>query len=272
MLRAKQGELQALGRADAQVRAVTTPFVDLVAEDAESADSAQAEIDRLVARLRDGWGTTDRVVIDVSSLGDASTPTGQHVVEHLSAEARGAGVLGVPAVWLTASATFVGEVAAAAATDGRGACIRVTTSDLQDLGRLAVDLPALLTALALAPSEVDLVIDMGLVDSGTVGLHAALLSLVLPGLPLLPDWRTLTLASGAFPVNLDAFSAYVPGTAPRLDAALWRRLAAGSLPRVPDFGDYGVTHPTAIVSGPWRGAPNLRSAGGTPRSPAARVA
>ena len=52
MLRAKLGELQALGRVDARVRSVLTPFVDLVAEDVETADAAQVEIDRLVARLR----------------------------------------------------------------------------------------------------------------------------------------------------------------------------------------------------------------------------
>ena len=255
LLRAKQGELQALEMASPIVRGRMTPLVDVLSEDA---DNGQQDIDRLVSRLKDGWGANDRVIVDINSLGDATGPNGDHLVRYLCEISRTAGLSAVPAAWLASSAAFIAEVANAAAADGCGACLRITTNDLQDPAQMALDIQTTLVDLSLPAADVDLIIDMGLVDANTIGLHAALLSVVLPALPFLPDWRSLTLAAGAFPLNLDAFSSYIPGTTPRYDAQLWRRLAARTLTRTPGFGDYGVTHPVAVAAGPWRGAPNLR--------------
>jgi hypothetical protein len=255
LLRAKQGELQALEHSPPSVRARMTPLVDVMAEDL---DDAESDLDRVVARLRDGWGTTDGIVVDANSLGDSTTSSGVHVVAYLHGELDAIGVQSVPTVYLSSSATFVTEVALAAHSARRGACIRVSTDDLANTLSLTADINGVLAALNLQPDEIDLIIDMSVVDASTIGLHAALLGMVLPTLPHLANWRSFTLAGGAFPINLDAFSPYVPGAAPRFDAQLWRRVSSHALPRAPSYGDYGVSHPLSVAAGPWRGAPNLR--------------
>ena len=255
LLRAKQGELQALEHADTATRGRMTPLVDILSDDT---DNAERDLERLANRLREGWGTQDRVIVDLNSLGDATTSSGQHVVEYLHDSLRTAGVMSVPTAWITASATYQAAVASAAALDARGVCLRVTTEDLANTSNLATDVNNSLGALGVVANDVDLVIDMGPVDAATVNLHVALLGVVLPTFPSLNDWRSFTLASGGFPINLDAFGPYAAGVTPRYDAQLWRRLAAHSLPRRPGYGDYGVTHPQSLAAGPWRGAPNLR--------------
>jgi hypothetical protein len=62
-------------------------------------------------------------------------------------------------------------------------------------------------------------------------------------LPHLNAWRTFTLLSSSFPVNLAEFSPGI-GSIPRTEWTVWNALVGRSgIPRVPAFGDYTIAHP-----------------------------
>jgi hypothetical protein len=67
---------------------------------------------------------------------------------------------------------------------------------------------------------------------------------VINSLPAIKDWRTLTLAGSAFPVNLSQFTAHVPEITPRTEWRVWTQVVSNpDLVRLPAFGDYAVQHP-----------------------------
>src|SRR4051812_34116380 len=75
---------------------------------------------------------------------------------------------------------------------------------------------------------------------------------VLRGLPNLTRYRSITVAGGAFPQDLSDFAPWKLGRRPRFDAVLYDRVISRDLSRMPDFGDYAVTHPTLQTGGPFR--------------------
>lgn len=74
-------------------------------------------------------------------------------------------------------------------------------------------------------------LDVGSVD-GDVAVRgdARMITSLIPDLPSIGDWRSLTITSGAFPVDLSQFTANVVGERPRYDAQLFDRVP----PHLPD--------------------------------------
>lgn len=258
-LKARAGELRALREVPPTVRAHLTPILELPVTDDTDDDSMIADLGKLPKKLAEHWGPGFPLIVDATASAGV-VRGGREVVEDLHDALRGQ-VDAVPVVGLGAPAGFVAAVATIAATDGNGACIRLTTDDMEDVTRIAAELTGLLGMLRLAPRDIDLVLDAGPVEAHTVALYSALVTSVINTLPALADWRSLVALSGAFPLTLGEVTANVLTRIPRLDAQLWQRLAARPAGRQPSYGDYGVSHPRMAASGPWRGAPNLRYTG-----------
>lgn len=258
-LKARAGELRALREIPPAVRATLTPILELPVTDDTDDDAVITELGKLPKKLIDHWGAGYPLIVDATAAAGV-TPGGREVVEDLHDALRGQ-VDAVPVVGLGALAGFVAAVATIAATDGNGACIRLTTDDMEDITRIAAELTGLLGMLRLHPRDIDLVLDIGPLESHTVALYSALVTSAISSLPTPDDWRSLVVLSGAFPLNLAEVTANVLTRIPRLDAQLWQRLAARPAGRQPNYGDYGVSHPRMAASGPWRGAPNLRYTG-----------
>ncbi|GAA3002228.1 beta family protein [Streptosporangium longisporum] len=131
----------------------------------------------------------------------------------------------------------------AARRHGRGACLRVPWAGPRTAAEDA-RLSRRMDRLAnLRFTDVDLVIDLWAVDSDARlrnRTNDALRSLRWASrFPM----RSITVASGAFPRDLDAMPFGAPVPVPRRDAALYRTVAA-SHPGV-FYGDYGVSSPRA---------------------------
>ena len=126
--------------------------------------------------------------------------------------------------------------------DGRGACLRLSKADLRARDTVVKEM---LLVLDATPQDVDLVVDLGLVEQMNISLLATALQTILSE-PLFSKrpWRSVTLASGAFPTTMGAFQQGLSDQ-PRADWELWNRVCDG-LPdqgRVPTFGDYGINSP-----------------------------
>jgi hypothetical protein len=95
----------------------------------------------------------------------------------------------------------------------------------------------LLEKMNLTERSVDLLIDYGRLEEE----HAAVRDL-LERIPNLQLWRSLTVASGAFPKDLQSFR---PGAhlITRADWLNWRSQVVGQkLPRKPSFADYSIQY------------------------------
>ncbi|MFD6043267.1 hypothetical protein ACFWG7_18390 [Streptomyces koyangensis] len=155
------------------------------------------------------------------------------------------------------------EVAHAATDHGQGACLRVSVAGdgvegVPDERRVR----ALLASVHLEPGEVDLLLDAGPVTGPT---RKALTSQVLEALTSLParPWRSVCLASGAFPLNLTGFPRSTATRVVREDARLWLDIAERWKGTRLDYGDFGVTHPRIPLRSRGTPHPNMRYTAGS---------
>ncbi|WP_405394190.1 beta family protein [Streptomyces gougerotii] len=150
------------------------------------------------------------------------------------------------------------EVAQAAAEHGHGACLQVSVPGtgaeaLPDEGRV----DTLLASVRLEPGEVGLFLDAGPVTGPS---RKALTPRVLEALTSPPGrpWRSVCLASGAYPLNLAGFPRSRATPVARGDARLWRDIAERWRGTPPDHGDLGVTHLRVPPRSRGRPDPNMR--------------
>jgi hypothetical protein len=139
-----------------------------------------------------------------------------------------------------------------------GACLRLG-SPHRDLDvRQATELLAqVLPQLELAPEQIGVVIDLWAIEDERDLQRALTTAEELLRWSDQYPWRSVAVASGAFPASLS----HLPGDAvsplPRRDAELWRLLRERRPERLPDFGDYAIAHP-APGAGSRAPMPNLR--------------
>lgn len=269
LLKAKEGEFRALARLTADVKDGITPLLDappldgygdLEPPDAPTVDTA---LNRLPQKLEQAWGQDRRFFLDLGLVDcDPALAGGEQPLTFVFGELRGLGLLGLPVTALGRDPNYTAAVGEVCAADGRGLCFRVTAEDLEDPEAAIQQVLTELSTLEIEPDDCDLVIDLGALGD-RVGPNVAVADLTLRDLAERDRWRTLTLASTAFP-DVSAYGPDSVNTAQRLEWRLWQRVLERQLPRAPDFGDYGIFGIQSIGSGaPQFGpSPNLRYTAG----------
>ncbi|MEU9860947.1 hypothetical protein AB0D99_08730 [Streptomyces sp. NPDC047971] len=256
ILKGKAGEFAALGHVTPEVRSHIRPVMELV-PDPDVRDVLETFCDRAMDAVPQGAVLS----VDCGALptarvlaGDAGGP-----MARLSESLGLRGVAMCPVVRHTDERDVLVEAAWASAEHRTGACLRVSVA-LDPPRRLPDydEIRWLLTALRLEPEEVDLLIDAGPVDSETE--RDRLADRAVRALEALAPWgwRHECIAAGAFPVDLTGFPRGRATPVARRDAQLWRRVLNGCHGRVPDFGDFGVTHPRMPARSRGTPDPNLR--------------
>lgn len=261
ILKFKQGELKALEHvsdSDSLIRPLVEILGDLSAD-----QQLDAFVDATCRKLVRAWPPgRGRILVDVdyvdpSAGTDDDSPT---LLPRLLDAMHASGILATPVVRL-GSVEGVAPNLAARRDPDLGASIRVTSEDLDDT---VVPLPELLDRvvdlLGLSPGSVDLILDFGAIeDEGAQSLAARLARFILPTL-LGHKWRSATVASGAFPVNLAQVPAYTFGRFPRHDWLLWSSLKERSWSQPVHYGDYAVTHPALQLGVAFAAPPQVRYA------------
>jgi hypothetical protein len=166
---------------------------------------------------------------------------------------RTEGVLGhpVPVFRLADPDIVKAEVRQAHNRDGNGAALRLIGEDLDvEPDELSADIDTALEAIGAAPADLDLIVDLGAIagDFAVVG-GARLVMWLLRGLDHFSTLRSVTVAAGAFPVDLSAVMPGTLGEHPRDDAAVYNRLQSRPMKRTINFGDYAIAHPL-LATGP----------------------
>lgn len=254
MLRARLGELGALAEASGDVRAAMTPLLSIPAlpwdfETDAPAKSIDQHIPGFAAKIHKAW-KTGRVFIDLAEVDGEIFPDGRHPATVFFDEAATAGLVSVPVVGLQRSPRYTESVRTVINQQGRGACIRVENSDLENPGALSSGLNGLTTYLGLHRGDCDLIFDLKAVTPDTRGPVVFALNTILSLLPGIEEWRTVTVTASAFPESMMNIPPHTLYQVPRVEWELWTSIASrGGLPRIPTFGDYAISHPSPASDG-----------------------
>lgn len=142
----------------------------------------------------------------------------------------------LPVTALNRSEAYQAAVADMIRTDKNGLCLRVTISEVID-EEFADHVANSVKALGASTSDLDLLIDYGVFNSNAPGITE-----LLARVPDVQSWRSLIVARGAFPKDLQAFK---PGTY-KIDRSDWTAWVNGLRScdghRWPSFSDYTIQY------------------------------
>ena len=184
-----------------------------------------------------------RFFLDLPDLLDIDERiSGEHPISVLHLGCRNASLCAVPVAGPDKDTAYLAAVRAVAATDGYGACLRLSGDTISDATTITT---GLLDALGLTAPDVDVVVDLGAITEPLVPVLSVALRTILSAPPFTStQWRSITCASGAFPASMSGLERGVHAV-PCADWALWSAVSNG-MPqgvRVPTFGDYGIQGP-----------------------------
>ncbi len=257
ILKSKAGEYWAWKQASQAVVSGSRPIFEVIPKNGPGQD-----LNMFVNGVVPGWPQVAVLTVDSGYLDQtqAIAGTSDHAVLWTARALIGRGVAAKPVMRLTDDPLVLAEVAAASALHGQGACLRLGSPDSDpDVDEAASLWPEIFQVTNLPPAEVDLLIDFWVVQSQRdVSRAATVASQILQWAYQNGPWRSVTVASGAFPESISSLQP--SGTTPvhRYDADFFDSVVADCPPVIPDFGDYGIWHPGIPADLPYRPLPNLR--------------
>jgi len=257
VLKGKAGEFSAIEELATADKRAFTPVIEIPAIpwDFTTETPARTIDDHLrpvPAKLASCWQVERPIFVDLQLVPDAEGMSdGRHPLDYVCEGARNVGVSVIPVTGIGRDAAYQAAAARAFETDENGICLRLQAEDI-DSEALESDVDALLDSLHVQPEAVDLLVDLGPLPHPINRFFVMTVRTGLQAVPRLSEWRTFTLASAAFPVDLSGFDQDSIESTPRTDWLLWTRLvgAGGHLARLPAYGDYAIAHPELVEVDP----------------------
>lgn len=250
ILLAKRGERRGVTDLTAASRQSITPMFVLPPVDWDfEAEAPKKSIDAHLATAgRDivqCWGQAPAFVDPYFVDNGVLLTNGAHPLEFVIDQGNQLGAALIPTVSTLRDADYRAAVQRITSRDKRGACIRLGVDEWPaNVGSSA--LQDLLSDIALAPTDVDLMLDLGdSVVSSQLAVTAVRAEISM--LPHLADWRSLVVAGAGFPKSLEDLGKGI-SVLDRTDWHTYRSLVSGpGVARMPAFADYAVAHPDPIV-------------------------
>lgn len=236
-IRWRQGEYGALEELRSDQRELITPLVDIPPipwdfVDEQPSRTLDQHLSKVPSQMARAWGSSGPIFLDLGLVGyTLRMADGRHPVDDLFERLSLLGIEAIPVTATDRDAEYQNAVRSVITRDGRGVCIRVSVDDLADpasmggIGEIARNLTDEL-------GQVDLVIDFGAIEPAQIALLQTIVTSTVRNLPNLETYRTLTLLSGAFPVNLTGVPQGLT-LLPRADWALWLSIRSRVFPRKP---------------------------------------
>ncbi|MBP0726859.1 beta family protein [Bacillus sp. RG28] len=257
ILKWKRGERTALEHLNQTYKDNMTPLIEIqpVPFDHENGDFRKSIDDHLKdvgTQVKTVWNHAKPIFVDLETLYDNEDfeddilQSGQHPVEYVIDEIESNGVPAIPVTGLIRSQPFHTAIKSICSKYNRGICLRLEIADLSDIFNLKKNIDNLSNFLHLDKSMVDVILDYKQIIPEQEKQQLSNVTLTLVQLPYLMEWRTITLASTAFPKNLNKIPTGTSGTLPRSEWIIYQSLRNYGLARIPTFGDYTITHPDFV--------------------------
>ncbi len=146
---------------------------------------------------------------------------------------------GVPVTGMSRPESYQSAIEKVALRYGVGICLRIGPKDIRNPSFVPL-LQLVLRRFGLTPSKVDLLVDLKQITESSPSLEE-----ICGRVPMLREWRTFTVACGAFPQFLSQFEKNAEHELPRDDWKHWKHAITSGrkLPRIPTYSDYTIQFP-----------------------------
>ncbi len=250
ILRSKPAEIWAWGHATQTALGNSRVFFEI-----DPTTSAKTPLEDFASRLARNWPAGSVVTVDSGRFNGANGG-----VRQLAQALQRHQIPERPVVHLDDPPPVLAEVADACALHGQGACLRLGSEDQDPDPRVPKhQVATMLAEIGLGTQNIDLLIDFKVIASTRdvtrcTPLAIAMLSWAASNGP----WRSVTLASGAFPRSVSGLQLGAPTPLTRYDAILFADVLSAGPEIEPDYGDYGINYPIIAPAPPRQPNPNLR--------------
>lgn len=245
-LKQKAGEFDAVRELAPAVWARWNPLFELLSLDPDDSTD-QTEADNLIAKCVHGLrrscrqGTT--IFLDFDGM-ELLGPHAARIVEQILMQVAAQGIQPVPVLSLGSSQSVVQGAAAFIAGNEKCCAVRLFVDDLNPSPATA--LSQLLTQVGLHAEQCHLILDLEYLPQEQVPTWALTLPIILPTVPMVSEWATITLLATGVPqiLNIPSASNSVLNRTELELFNLVRNQIAPSVRRL-DFGDYAVSNPVS---------------------------
>ncbi|MFC1482071.1 hypothetical protein ACFL6E_07505 [Candidatus Neomarinimicrobiota bacterium] len=164
----------------------------------------------------------------------------KYMVDVMLYHCREKGIPVVPITGLGRSPLYQESIQSNIRIDSNGTAIRTNINELSN-GSFSSQLMSLMRTNYVSPSNVDIILDLGLMHKAENQVD---ISQFLPLIPLLHEWRSLIMIGGSFPKDLGGLS-LGRNKVPRIDLNYWQNSVkiSPNIGRIPTYGDHATQHP-----------------------------
>jgi hypothetical protein len=253
ILRAKAGEIEAIGRLSPLAKALTAPVLDMPPGRATDPDSILAQMAETLAAICTSWGTEHAFYLDFSRFEPKTfTASNEHLVIAAFNIARQLRLKAIPVTGSMAargpSPEYLDAMLQLLETVP-GILFRLDPEEFVTEEALAATLTALHDHLGIPPARADLYFDcQALEDGASDTSNQSLAEAVIAAQRFagLRGYRRIILGGSSYP---DPQSAHARKTTLRVASQewrLWTQLITADPSAAVGFGTYGVVHPRQV--------------------------
>ena len=248
VLKVRQAEVSALALLSTIARANLTPLFQLMDFPLSRLDdltvnyegpppSIGGHISRQIKLIVAAMHGNGRVFIDLQLLSADVLWKNPTLPKVIFRELYRSGIRPIPVIHANTPPTVLSELKEFHKIIDCGFMIRLNPTSIAQL-------PTIQRWLQCPPEKIDILLDYGsiLYDKLDNFVYSAA-SYINTSLPFLYQWRSLTIASGAFPGHLRSYLPSTQNKIARLDSRFWSRLIQQGLERDPWYADYGIFPP-----------------------------
>lgn len=257
ILKWKRGERTALENITSTIKSNITPLIEIqpvpfdhkLGDFSKSLDEHLGEVGQ---QVKDSWGQPTPVFVDLNTLynnedfTEDTLQSGKHFVESVIDDIESNGTPAIPVTGILRYKEFHQAIKDTNNKYNNGICIRLEEADLSDIPELRKNIDNLINSLQIKKDKVDIVLDYKQIIPQQEQTHLNNIILTIARLPHLLHWRTLTLASTAYPSNLRSIPTNSNGSLPRTEWNVYKVLRNSGLARLPAFSDYNISIPNFI--------------------------
>lgn len=226
---------------------VTIPPIEFDFELGVPKKTPHEHVHPFATRLNKKWGARPCWVDIHPTLREAAMDDGRITYKYVFDGLRENLASGLPVVSTDMSATTLGLIRGIVSQDQLGVGLRLTLVDLMHPDKVARSM-AMLNAVGCSLGEVDLLVDLEAPNYDPILPFANALVMQFQSFGIMDQFRNFALIGTGFPESM-ANIATGASSIPRRHWVLYKSLAAALGPsgRLPNFGDYTITHPDFVA-------------------------
>jgi len=242
VLKIKRGEKKALALVAASLRPHITPLLEVVERTKvkDMMPTIDAHLKTAFTDLATSVSQYSRCFLDTIEM----APDGPTTAADIYRKAVQENIVFTPVTGISRTA----DVAAALNNRTNGLAIRLTRDELKNPS-LTKNLTNFMTQHGLTPDTIDLIMDLGAVDTLVAAGITGLTEECLPNVPNHTAWRTFTISSCAFPKSMGGVEKDSHDFVERAEWISWKdglRTKQPPLTRLPTFSDCGIQYPDGV--------------------------